>query len=115
VRLVRTSVAHQIPDRPPIRLAVGDAIVAGDRDTEWPEFVFVTTSGGSGWVPAHHLSQASGPAVVKEAYDTTELPTTVGEQLTVTREDLDSGWLWCRSSAGREGWVPMKTVEDLGQ
>ena len=85
---------------------------AGDRDTEWPEFVFVTAAHGTGWVPARHLSQPFGPAVVQTAYDTTELPTRVGEVLNVVAEDLVSGWLWRRSSIGREGWVPIKTVED---
>jgi len=115
VRRVKASVAHQIPDRPPIQLKIGDEVVVSDHNTEWPAFVFVTTSSGAGWVPARHLSQASGPAVVREAYDTTELPTDIGEHLLVKREDLDSGWLWCRSSNGREGWVPVETVEDVVQ
>ena len=83
----------------------------GERDTEWPEFVFVTASHGSGWVPARHLSASSGTAVVTTAYDTTELPTHIGEILEVVTEDLTSGWLWCRSAEGREGWVPVKTVD----
>lgn len=64
---------------------------------------------GTGWVPARHLSQPSGAAVVTIAYDTTELPAAVGEILEVLTEDLESGWLWCRS-AGRDGWVPAHTV-----
>ncbi len=46
-------------------------------------------------------------------YDTTELPTQTGESLEVLREDRESGWLWCRSEAGREGWVPVSTVREL--
>ena len=83
----------------------------GERDTEWPEFVFVTALGGSGWVPARHLSQSSGEVVVIAAYDTTELPTAAGDVLEVVAEDRRSGWLWCRSSNGREGWVPVRTVD----
>lgn len=86
----------------------------GDRDTEWPEFVFVAAAHGTGWVPARHLSEPSGPAVVQTAYDTSELPTRVGDVLDVLAEDLSSGWLWCRSSSGRQGWVPVRTVEDDG-
>jgi hypothetical protein len=103
--------AHNIPDRSPLRLAVGDEVRVGERDDEWPEFVFVTASHGSGWVPGRHLSASAGAAVVQTEYDTTELPTAVGEVLDVLVEDLRSGWLWCRSSSGREGWVPVKTVE----
>jgi hypothetical protein len=111
MRRVVAKVAHEIPDRPPLRLSVGQHVDIGDRDTEWPEFVFVTSPQGAGWVPERHLSIGSGSSVVRTAYDTTELPTRVGEVLEVLSEDLASGWLWCRSSAGREGWVPVNTLD----
>lgn len=110
MKSVKATIAHQIPSRPPIHIAVGDEVTVGDRDQEWPAFVFVRTSKGAGWVPARHLSASSGSAVVVDAYDTTELPTEVGDDLEVIHEDTDSGWLWCRSAVGREGWVPIKTV-----
>lgn len=111
VRHVVAKVAHEIPERSPLQLAVGQRVRVGERDTEWPEFVFVTAAHGSGWVPARHLSTASGTALVTMAYDTTELSTRVGDVLEVVAEDLPSGWLWCRARAGREGWVPIKTLE----
>ena len=107
-------VAHAIPDRPPFRLAVGEQVLVGDRDSGWPEFVFVTATHGTGWVPARHLSASSGAAVVQASYDTTELPTEIGDVLDVIVQDLESGWLWCRSRNGREGWVPAKTLEVSG-
>lgn len=113
VRAVRAKVAHEIPDRAPLQLAVGDSVAVGPRDTEWPEFVFVTSSRGAGWVPARHLSAASGTATVIAPYDTTELPTQVNDILEVLAEDLVSGWLWCRSRDGREGWIPLNTVDTL--
>ena len=113
--MVRAAVAHAAPDRAPLRTVVGQWADVGPRDHQWPKFVFVRCSGGSGWVPARCLTEpVGGRAVVTEAYDTTELPTTVGEVLDVVAEDLDSGWLWCRSGAGREGWVPLNTVEEDG-
>jgi hypothetical protein len=114
VTQVKVAVAHTIPGRRPIRLAVGEEVVIVERDSEWPEFVFVTSPTGAGWVPARQLSRATGVADVLEEYDTTELPTGVGEVLEVVREDLRSGWLWCRSPVGREGWVPVKTVVKEG-
>jgi len=111
MRHVTARTAHDIPRRPPLRLTVGEAVQVGDRDTEWPEFVFVTASHGTGWVPARHLSQPSGTTIVQRAYDTTELPTQVGDVLDVVTEDLQSGWLWCGSDDGRLGWVPVRTVE----
>ena len=112
MRRVMATVAHEIPDRAPLRLSVGQRVDVGERDREWPEFVFVTAPQGSGWVPARHLSAASGSAVVQTDYDTTELPTHVGEVLDVIAEDLASGWVWCRSREGCEGWVPVKTLGD---
>jgi hypothetical protein len=94
-----------------MRLEPGEQVVVGERDTTWPEFVFVTSDHGEGWVPARHLSAGHGPATVEESYDTTELPTVEGELLEVIRRDDQSGWWWCRSSDGREGWVPINTLE----
>ncbi len=104
-------IGHAIPERLPLRLAVCQRVRAGNWDSEWPEFVFVTAGDGTGWVPARHLSASWGPAVVQTSYDTTELPTELGEELEVVDEDRESGWLWCRASSGREGWVPLKTLE----
>jgi hypothetical protein len=111
MRRVVAKVAHEIPDRPPLRLSVGQRVEVGDRDIEWPEFVFVTAPQGSGWVPARHLFAPLGSAVVRTGYDTTELPTHVREVLDVVAEDLVSGWVWRRSREGREGWVPLKTFD----
>jgi hypothetical protein len=112
VRQVISRTAHEIPQRPPIRLSPGHQVQVGDHDTQWPEFVYVTAAHGSGWVPARHLSRQSGTAVVLTAYDTTELATRTGELLDVLAEDLLSGWLWCRSETGEQGWVPVNTVAE---
>jgi hypothetical protein len=103
--------AHTIPERPPLCLASGDVVTVGRRDGDWPAFVFVTTARGAGWVPSRYLSADTGRAVVETPYDTTELATTSGEILEVVDHDDESGWLWCRSADGREGWVPSRTVE----
>jgi hypothetical protein len=62
-------------------------------------------------VPARHLSASSGTTVLKTSYDTTELPTDVGDLLEILAEDNASGWRWCRSGNGREDWVPINTLE----
>ena len=103
--------AHEIPERPPLSLAAGDVVAVGRRDDDWPAFVFVTAAHGSGWVPSRHLSVETGQAVMVTAYDTTERPTRVGETLEVVARDDESGWLWCRSADGREGWVPSRTLQ----
>lgn len=101
---------HEVPVRPPIRVEVGDRVKVGERDSEWPAFVFVISETGSGWIPERHLDRQGTSAVVTQGYETTELATEVGDELEVLHEDLLSGWLWCRAKNGREGWVPERTL-----
>jgi len=110
---LRATAAHTIPERPPIRVTPGQRVRAGQQDTDWPAFVFITTDDGDGWVPERHLNTSSDPAVVNTAYDTTELATTRGEELTLIKHDNPSGWAWVRNAAGREGWVPLRTLEPV--
>ena len=108
---LHATTAHTIPERRPIRVTPGQQVQAGQRDTDWPAFIFITTDDGAGWVPGRHLDTSSDPAVVTTAYDTTELATTAGEELALIQRDDPSGWAWVRNAAGREGWVPLRTVE----
>jgi uncharacterized protein YraI len=102
---------HEIPDRPPVSLAVGEVVTVDQRrDSGWPAFVFVSAADGSGWMPSRYLSSDAGRAVVKTPYDTTELATRPREILEVLDRDDESGWIWCRSTDGREGWVPSRSV-----
>jgi hypothetical protein len=62
---------------------------------------------------ARHLTiTGAGRALVQTAYDTTELPSEVGETLDVVVEDLQSGWVWCRSRHGEGGWVPVGSTSN---
>jgi hypothetical protein len=110
---LRATAAHTIPLRPPIRVTPGQQVQAGQRDTDWPAFVFISTDDGAGWIPDRHLDTSSDPAVVITAYDTTELATTGGEELTLIQRDDPSGWAWVRNAAGQEGWVPLRTIEPV--
>jgi hypothetical protein len=113
MRSVVAITAHEISKRAPIRVVAGDQVEVGERDTDWPEFVFVTAEHGAGWVPARHLSTDSGHATVIEPYETTELPVQPGQVVQVLEEDLESGWVWCRDDSRREGWVPMRAVRHV--
>jgi hypothetical protein len=108
---LRATTAHTIPERPPIQVSPGQQVQTGRRDDEWPAFVFVTTDDGAGWVPERYLDMSCDPVVVTTGYDTTELATVTGEELILINRDDPSGWAWVRNAAGREGWVPLRTVE----
>jgi hypothetical protein len=75
---LRASKAHPIPQRAPIRVVLGQQVQAGQRDTDWPAFVLITTDDRAGWVPERLLDTSSDSVVVISAYDTTELATTTG-------------------------------------
>jgi hypothetical protein len=109
VRYVLTA-DHEIPERAPLVLEPGDIVQVGERDTEWPAFVFVTAPRGSGWVPARHIDIDGSVGVVRAAYDTTELPAASGERVEVVEDDPESGWSWCRNADGREGWIPHRVL-----
>ena len=51
-------------------------------------------------VHERHLARDGSVAVVSEGYVTTELSNHAGEELEVLREDLASGWVWCRAKDG---------------
>jgi hypothetical protein len=102
---------HVPSERPPITVFPGDSVTVGERDTDWPAFVFVTAESGAGWVPSRYLSAESGDARVLVAYDTTELATEAGDVVEIVERDDESAWLWCRDAAGREGWVPSRRLE----
>ena len=91
-------------------LEPGEVVQVGERDTEWPAFVFLTSSQGSGWVPARHIDIDGSVGTVRVGYDTTELPASSGENVTVVRDDPASGWSWCRNDDGREGWIPHRVL-----
>ncbi len=101
---------HEIPGRAPLTIRPGDVVQVGDRDTEWPAFVFVTASLGTGWVPARHIDIDGSNGTVRVAYDTTELPAVAGESVDVIEDDPESGWSWCRNSDGREGRIPHRVL-----
>jgi SH3 domain len=110
---LRATAAHTIPQRLPIQVVPGQQVHVGQHDTDWPAFVFVTTDNGAGWVPERYLDTSSDPAVVVTAYDTTELATAAGEELTLLERDDPSGWALVRNAEDRKGWVPLSTVEPV--
>lgn len=97
---------YEVPSRPPLVVRPGDLVTVGDHDEQWPQFVFVTTGDGAGWVPDRYIDRNGTTGTVRVSYDTTELPGTAGQTVELVRDDLESGWAWCRNADGDEGWMP---------
>jgi len=113
MRRARVIATHRAPQRPAIRVAAGDTVTLGDRDTEWPQFVWTMLEGGhGGWMPVDLFDQPHGSATAQGDYDTRELEADAGEVLTLHHELAQ--WWWAENAIGRTGWVPTRCLE-LGE
>lgn len=106
----RTLAAHRAPEHPAIQVAAGDMVTLGQRDTEWPQFVWATLGNGlGGWIPALLFDNTQGTASALADYDTRELDVEAGEILVLHREFAQ--WWWAENRHGQTGWVPERVLE----
>ncbi|WP_164978606.1 SH3 domain-containing protein [Pseudoxanthomonas composti] len=113
MRRARVTVDHRPPDRAPIRVKRGDVVTLGERDTDWPDFIWTTLAQGlGGWIPLNVFdldADTSASATAREDYDTRELAADAGQLITVEREH--AGWWWAFDAQGRSGWIPARSIE----
>lgn len=108
----RVTEVHRVPDRPAIRVQAGERVTLGDRDTEWPEFVWTALASGlGGWVPTALFDAERGQASALQDYDTKELDADPGDELVLHREL--AGWWWAENARGESGWIPTRKLELL--
>jgi hypothetical protein len=95
----------------PIRFATGEIVTLGERDTEWPAFIWtITSDGNAGWAPFDGLKPlGDGRAEALRDYSAQELDVAVGDDLLLDHEL--GGWWWCQHADGRVGWVPASHLE----
>ena len=94
----------------PIKFAAGEQLIVGEKDSEFEDWIWVTTADGNqGWAPIPYLTIDRNRAVAIQDYTAVELNTTVGEQLTLQYELC--GWGWVEKSDGSCGWIPLTTTE----
>jgi hypothetical protein len=111
MRRARVIAAHRAPDRLPIRVAKGDTVTLGERDTDWPDFVWTAVAEGhGGWVPATLFEgQGHGPATALHDYDTRELDADAGAILSL--HHALAGWWWAENDNGVQGWIPARNLQ----
>ena len=89
----------------PVTIVVGETVLLGARDDEWPRFIWGTDPyGRSGWIPDDVLDRDSGEARCIRDYSARELDVDVDESLQLLAET--GGWWWCENTRGQQGWVP---------
>ncbi|RNF84412.1 SH3 domain-containing protein [Montanilutibacter psychrotolerans] len=112
MRRARVVVAHRAPDRPAIRVRRGDAVVLGNRDRDWPQFVWTVVEGGNGgWVPAELFDTDHGRATALADYDTRELDADADQVVQLHHEM--ARWWWAEDDTGAQGWIPERALELL--
>ncbi len=93
----------------PLKLHEGDKVTLGQKDPEYPGWIWCTDSRGkSGWAPESFIEIDGSSGVMRRDYDATELSVTVGDTVTILSQE--SGWYWCRTSRGEIGWLPKENV-----
>lgn len=108
-REVRT--AYECVYKNPLKLRTGDLVRIEKREVEpeWLGWVFgVDAHGVGGWLPAKYLAESPTEARLTRDYDATELTVSPGDHVTVYF--TESGWCWCRDTAGHRGWVPANVL-----
>jgi hypothetical protein len=97
----------QYPD--PIVIRRGETVALGQRDDEFPGWIWCTAADGrSGWVPEHFLSIEGTRGQTLRDYSAVELDVAEGMLVTVREEIL--GWALVETDRG-SGWVPLSHLE----
>jgi putative acetyltransferase len=101
--IVRRSYRSSSPE--PLKVRESESLSAGDRQSEWPGWVWcVNERGQGGWVPRSYLEEAGDRWRIRVDYDATELTVDEGDTLDIVGEE--SGWVLCTDRRNQRGWVP---------
>ena len=91
-------------------LRVGDTVRMSERREDgW--IWCINDDGVAAWIPETYLKQEDHGAIVLADYDSTELSSRIGEELSCLNEE--SGWIWCVNQVGQQGWVPALKLKKL--
>ena len=89
----------------PLSVRAGETVTTGRQDTEWPGWTWCTAANGlCGWIPEGYLKREGIQAILLKDYRATELSVSEGDPVKV--KEVESGWAWCVSANGEEGWLP---------
>ena len=108
--MVSSSHTAKYPD--PINVSAGDRLTLPGDFEIWDGYRWlwaVAPDGKSGWIPDTLVAGSDRAPIAGADYSALELSCAVGEQLEVMSEH--HGWAWCRNAAGKEGWVPLRSVK----
>lgn len=96
---------------PPVQLQAGDLVYIGEESLVYPGWVRIRVPDGrKTWAPEAYVRGNEGEeGRVLVDYDARELLVEKGAVVTLLLEI--HGWTWVRTDDGREGWLPLETLE----
>jgi len=102
---------YQAQYKNPIRFASGSVVTIGEKDTQWPDWIWTTTSdGNSGWAPIGWLKLlGDGRAEALRDYSAQEATLESGDEAGFCWEY--GGWCWVIRDMQTFGWVPASHLE----
>jgi len=104
-RRCKVLIEYQAAYPEPFVVKAGEVLTSGDKESEWPGWVWCTNrEGESRWVPEAYLQRQGERCLALRDYDAVELTVRPGQDLLAT--DEVSGWFWCTNQEGQRGWVP---------
>ncbi|HET9252909.1 MAG TPA: hypothetical protein VFP58_12420 [Candidatus Eisenbacteria bacterium] len=97
----------------PVQVQAGDIVYIGEESPVYPGWVRIRVPDGrKTWAPDPYVRGREGEeGRVLVDYDARELAVETGTLVTMLLELR--GWTWVRTDDGREGWLPLETLEIL--
>lgn len=106
--LACVSRAYARPYDDPINARAGEPVdIDPDRSAQTDLFGWVwcrAPDGREGWTPEAWLQGAGNRRTLQRDFDAIELTVAVGDR--VLPLFSESGFIWCRTDDGRQGWLP---------
>ena len=101
---------YKSPYKEPVKIRKGEILLIGNKESEWPGWVWcINKDGMERWVPRHYLKIHGTSGIMLQNYDATELTVFIGEELVIEKEE--SGWVWVSNVEGKKGWIPLEIIK----
>ena len=101
---------YESPYTEPLVMSKGEILTFEEKECEWSGWIWCTNKfGESRWVPEKYLEIDGNKCKMVQDYNSKELNITVGEELTIEKEEAE--WFWVINQKGVSGWVPIENVE----